>query len=251
MFRMILYKQLTKKFFNLIGNGKGKIERLALINYIEYGGLKMLDLESMILAQRTMCLKKYIEDYASPWKTFLSYYLEKVGGKFILQCHFDCSKLPVSMPAFYKDCLNAWSTLTEQEACSYGDIMNQFVWNNKYILSDGKSLYHAFFHNTCGISKAGDLISKDNIFLGSEKILNAKLTPSQYFFLMGVVSALPNEWRSTIKGKSAHIEPDPFIDDSFQVPIRGEMVDLSSISQKHYTECSVPVKKFLRPLKLN
>ena len=49
---------------------------------------------------------------------------------------------------------------------------------------------------------------------------------------MGVVSALPNEWRSTIKGKSVHIEPDPFTDDSFQLPIRGEMVDLSSISSK-------------------
>ena len=49
---------------------------------------------------------------------------------------------------------------------------------------------------------------------------------------MGVVSALPNEWHSTIKGKSVHTEPDPFSDDSFQVPIRGEMVDLSSISSK-------------------
>ena len=54
----------------------------------------------------------------------------------------------------------------------------------------------------------------------------------EYFFLMGVVSALPNEWRSTIKGKSVHVERNPFIDDSFQVPIRGEMVDLSSISSK-------------------
>ena len=49
-----------------------------------------MDLESMIRAQIIMCLKKYIADYTSPWKMLLSYYLEKVGGKFILQCHFDC-----------------------------------------------------------------------------------------------------------------------------------------------------------------
>ena len=67
----------------------------------------MMDLESMIRAQRIMCLKKYIEDYTSPWKIFLSYYLEKVGGKLILQCHFDCRNLPISMPGFYKDCLDA------------------------------------------------------------------------------------------------------------------------------------------------
>ena len=99
-------------------------------------------------------------------------------------------------------------------------------------MSEGKSLYHPFFHKACGISKVGDLVSKDNTFLGSGKILNAKLTPSQYFFLMGVVSAIPNEWRSTIKGKSVYCEPHPYTENYFQVPIGGQMIDLASISSK-------------------
>ena len=176
------------------------------------------------------CFKRYIEDYTSPWKIFLSCFLEKVGGKFILQCHFDCCNLSIFMPEFYKDSLDAWFTLTRKEVYSYENIiMNQFVWNNKYILSEDKSFYHAFLHETCGISKVGDLVSKDNIFLGSEKVLNAKLTPSQYFFLMGTVSAIPNEWCATIKGKSVHVGPHPFIEDSFRVPVRGEMFKLSSV----------------------
>ena len=116
----------------------------ALINDIEYGGLKVMDLESIIRAQRIMCLKKYIDDYTSPWKSFLRNYLEKVGGKFIFQCHFDCRNLPIFMPGFYKDCLDAWSSLTRQEVYSYEDIMNQVVWNNRYILSEGKSLHYVF-----------------------------------------------------------------------------------------------------------
>lgn len=72
-------------------------------------------------------------------------------------------------------------------------MMNQLVWNNKYILSYGKSLYRVFFHDACGIGKVGDLVSKDTIFLGSEKIFNTKLTAGQYFLLLGVVSATPNE----------------------------------------------------------
>ena len=88
--------------------------------------------------------------------------------------------------------------------------VNLVVWNNRYILSEGKSLHYPFFHNICGISKVGDLVSRDNIFLGSEKVLNAKLTPSQYFLLMGVVSAIPNEWRSIIKGRRVHVDPHPF-----------------------------------------
>ena len=95
-------------------------------------------------------------------------------------------------------------------------------------------MYRAFLHNTCGISKVGDLVSKDNISLGSEKVLNARLTPSQYFLLMGVVSAIPNELRSKIKGKSVHVDPDPFTKEFFQVPIRGEMFELSRVSSKTF-----------------
>jgi len=71
MFPMISCTQQTKIFF-ISFEKKDKIKLLALIHNIEYGGLKMLDLDSMILAQRTMCLKKYIQDYSGPWKFFLS-----------------------------------------------------------------------------------------------------------------------------------------------------------------------------------
>ena len=47
-----LIQAANKEFFNFIWKGKDKIKRLALINDIEYGGLKMMDLESMIRAQR-------------------------------------------------------------------------------------------------------------------------------------------------------------------------------------------------------
>ena len=110
-----LIQAVNKELYSFIWKGKDKVKRLALINDIENGGLKMLDIESMVLAQRTMCLKKYIEDYVSPWKIFLNHYLKKLGGKFILQCHFDCQKLPIFLPEFYKDCLAAWSTLSSKE----------------------------------------------------------------------------------------------------------------------------------------
>ena len=116
-----------------------------LMNDIEDGGLKMLDVECMMKAQRIMCLKKYIEGYASPWKILLDYYLGDVGGKFILKCQFDTCKLSVSLAVFYKDCFDAWSLLIKTDVVTYGDIMNQVIWNNKKILSQGKSIYQPLF----------------------------------------------------------------------------------------------------------
>ena len=107
---------------------KDKVKRSALVNDIEHGDLKMLYIECMVKAQRIMCLKKYTEDYVSPWKILLEYYLGNVGGKFILKCQFDTCKLPISLPVFYKDCFDAWSFLDKTDVVTYGDIMNQVIW---------------------------------------------------------------------------------------------------------------------------
>ena len=49
---------------------------------------------------------------------------------------------------------------------------------------------------------------------------------------MGVVSAIPKEWRSIIRSESIYCETYPCPANSFEVPTKGEMVDISSISSK-------------------
>ena len=118
----------------------------------------MLDIECMIKAQRVICLKKYIDNYVSSWKFFLDHYLGKIGGRFVLKCQFDTRKLPVALPVFYRDCLDARSFLVKRNVVSYEDVMNQVIWNNKNILSQKKSIYQHLLRN-CGIVKVGDLVS--------------------------------------------------------------------------------------------
>ena len=61
-------KEINKLIYGFIWKGNDKIKRSALINDIENGGLKMLDIESMISAQGVMTLKKYFADGNSCWK---------------------------------------------------------------------------------------------------------------------------------------------------------------------------------------
>ena len=129
--------------------------------------------------------------------------------------------------------------------------MNQYLWNNKNILCEGKSLYYAFFHINCGISKIGDLVSKDNTFLESDKILRSKLSPSQYFLLMGVVSAIPKEWGSIIKGESIYCETYPCPANSFEVPIKGKCWIFLAFPPKLFMKSFFLVKLFLLLPKTN
>ena len=179
-----LIKEVNKELYSFIWKGKDKVKRSALISDIEDGGLKMLDLESMISAQRVMCLKKYVENYESPWKYVLDFYLKKVGGKFLFQCNFDHRTLPITLPIFYRECLQAWSSMTNYDSSSYEGIMNQIIWNNKFILSEGKSIFLSVFYNL-GILKVGDLVSRERVFLKSDKILISSFSPSLFFFPNG------------------------------------------------------------------
>ena len=99
----LLCKEVNRELYSFIWKGKDKVKRSALINDIEDGGLKMLDLESMISAPRVMCVKKYVENYESPWKYVLDFYLKKVGGKFLFQCNFDHRTLSITLPIFYRE----------------------------------------------------------------------------------------------------------------------------------------------------
>ena len=107
-------KEINSLIYGFIWKGNDKIKRAALINDIENGGLRMLDIQSMIHSQRVMVLKKYADkEHISSWKTILEFFPFRVGRDFILKCNFDTRKFPVYLPAFYKECLDAWTLLNE------------------------------------------------------------------------------------------------------------------------------------------
>ena len=146
-----LIKDVNKLLYGFIWKGNDKMKHTSLINDIENGGLKMLDIQSMILSQRVIALKRFIEDYNSQWKSVLKMFLGDIGGKFILRCNFDTRKLPIYLPDCYKDGLDAWSDVSTTSVVSYDDVVNQTIWNNKFILIENKSCYVKHLAVHCGI----------------------------------------------------------------------------------------------------
>ena len=90
-------KEVSSIFYNFIWNGKDKVKRCALISDIDKGGLKMLDFESMVSARRVICLKKFLEDYPSTWKSILNSIILPVGGSLVLHCNVDTVKLKTQL----------------------------------------------------------------------------------------------------------------------------------------------------------
>ena len=81
-------KEINSLIHVFIWKGNDKIKRAALINDIENGGLRMLDIQSMIHSQRVVVLKKYTDkEHISSWKTILDFFLFRVGRDYILKCN--------------------------------------------------------------------------------------------------------------------------------------------------------------------
>ena len=187
-------KKLNRFFISLSGTGRTKVKLNAVISEVEKVGLNMLDTESMIRTKRVICLQKFLEDYESPWKMFLGELLKPIGGKFLLHCNFEVSKLNISLPAFYRQWLAAWSELKAREPSSVRQIVNQVIRNNKFLCVDNKSVYRRDIADQ-GFCKIWDLFSVDNV----------QLNPEQSFFIMSVISSMTAAWRLLIR--TANIAP--------------------------------------------
>ena len=119
-----LAKEVNSILYGFVWNWRDKVKRQALISDLKKGRLKMLDIESMIKAKRVAFLKKFLEEYPSPWKTILNNLLAPIGGCFVLHCNFDTLKLKIQLPGCYKECLEVWSDLNGKKPISSQEVLN-------------------------------------------------------------------------------------------------------------------------------
>ena len=222
-----LLKTADSIFYSFIWNGKDKVKRNVLTATIENGGLNMLDIDSMVRTKRVFCLKKYLEDYPSPWKFFLDEKLFSVCGKFVLHCDLDITKLPVMLPPFYQQCFDAWSDLNNKVPLLYREVVNEIIWNNKFLCVDRKSVFRRDLFSI-GLLKIADLLSCDNTT--TFNFTNLLLNPEQSFFVMSIIDSIPAHWRTIIDSSSL-----PIISPISDVPtiiIDGNSLTFSEISSK-------------------
>lgn len=75
-------------------------------------------------------LKRYADDDCS-WRTIQDSVLsEECQRRFLLECNFDVSKLNITFPCLYKECLNSWTPLVEgQHYPRRGVLLWQSIWN--------------------------------------------------------------------------------------------------------------------------
>jgi hypothetical protein len=95
-------KELNQIAFDFLWHGKPeKVKRTAVIANYEEGGLKMLDVECFVTAQKVMWVKRLLKDDEGSWKIYPQTLMDKRLGKHCFESNTNMAELAKWMPKFY------------------------------------------------------------------------------------------------------------------------------------------------------
>ena len=182
-----IIKEFQALIFNFLWNGKDKVIRLSTYAPYEFGGLKMIDYESMIKALRLSWLKRIFDKNCNGfWKSYFNYLLKNQGGQFLLECNYSSDQIDIPS-SFYQELLIWWQKIREtadpDNNCKY------IIWNNKEILIDGNSVFYKKYF-VKGIKYTNDLLFDMNN-IESFNIMKRKGLVSNFLIWTGLRKSVP------------------------------------------------------------
>ena len=139
-----------------------KIEHCSIIADYKEGGYRDVDISSKLLAMKISWIKRFLDDNFYPWKILPVWLFARLGGSSIfhynLQLGERCSIIVKTFPGFYQELIELWYKISYQEPSDIIQIYNQCLWNNSFILTQGKPIFNLSFINK-GILKFSDILN--------------------------------------------------------------------------------------------
>ena len=122
--------------FNFLWKSKrDKINRTSLYQDYKDGGLRVIDIETMIKALRLAWIPRLLKTGNLNWKTLPDHHFKKYGGlKFLLKCNYPMKEFK-DIPRFYRDILLFLDELKSLYVSNNHDLI---LFNNEEILIGGK-----------------------------------------------------------------------------------------------------------------
>ena len=195
-------KRIENSIKDFIWNGrKPKIKHDTLIGDYLNGGLKLPEFSIVIKAnkiKRILDLKKSYKENKI-FSSVCSSSLESIGGMEQIGTNFNPQRIPASTPDIIRQQLLAWADYanTQSSIEKIQIILNQNIWNNKYIQIDNKSVFYRTF-STNNINKIVDMCDNEGNFDWTY-IKTKGLQDSDYLKWAGLVHAIPKDWKNNIK----------------------------------------------------
>jgi len=194
-------KTVNQTIKSFIWRKTAKIKHTAMIGPKEKGGLNMPDFDIINNSLKVTWIKRLNDSpHNASWSHIPLAYLNNVGGRFLFECNYEMKSLKVNIPLnFYKEALEAWQKLTVSTPESKEQILEEIIWNNRFITIDGSSVYYKQWHEA-GVTKIGDIFKEDS-FLTFNDFASTFQIKTNFLKYYGLCHAIPKKWINHLKGK--------------------------------------------------
>ena len=194
-------EHITDLSYKFVWNNKpNKIKRKTLIAEYEKGGLKMLDIQSFLKAQKVMWVKRLISTEQGSWKALPMLFLKNWMGQDTFKTTMNCNTKPINFPDFYWQIIQNWfelKNLTEAITTPM-EIRRQTLWLNKSITINKEELNWKVWQNK-GINIIHDILNINGTFLTSQEIENKYNLKCNALSYNSLKDAIPATWRKIVK----------------------------------------------------
>jgi hypothetical protein len=189
-------KNLIKKF--IWNNKSPKIAYDNIIQQIDKGGLKLVDVELKIKSLMVSWVNRIGKDKDSKWIKLPEWFFNSNN----LSDFFNSNRNPVACNSlFYKEIHEVWSGIRRINNPCAELIKEQRIWNNRYITVNKEYINWPQWKKH-GIEKIKDLLKEENKFLSVSELMvkfNIKIN-----FLDGLTlrKSIPKEWVITLENNN-------------------------------------------------
>ena len=226
----LILDRIDKLIFNFLWNKKPhKIKRDTIIANYSDGGLRMPDVYALHTKSKISWLKKLNSEEEGKWKK-LMWYMLNIDESLINH------KLPLSystkcMTQFHEQIITCWHTAKCTTPTSAVEIYEEYLFDNMYICSGGKTLQVNQFRLSRGKNKDLKLKSffTDNGRQESYGALKQKLGWNISIFNYNLIhSAIPKRWKQILMGYT----PTQNVNCKVYLKIKGILTNLTNVSNR-------------------
>ena len=197
----------TLVYHFLWGANMDKVKRNTVIGRVEQGGLKMIDIQSMIESQRVMWVKRFFKQgLSASWTLFLQVKSDNVFKVDVLSL-FRCELHPENLcsqtwPLFYRQLLFSWFNLkyiTSDYSDAWSIRRQSIVFNRNILIQNryARGIYIKWFN--AGIKQLNDLYDNKGIPLTIPELCQRHDVNIDILSYSTIINAVPVQWKKILK----------------------------------------------------
>ncbi len=228
-----IIRKVDDMMFRFLWNSNThKVKKNVIVQDYCNGGCKMIDLLERLRVQKIKWIKWYYEKDDVYWKATMEKCIPVENVDIFLKSNF---MLPQKshISEFYYEILKTWREIKYSKIDSKEDVLNQYLFYNRHIKIENKTLYVKTFvdHNIIQIK---DIMYYDGrVKLFSEINVN----PSYLMMYLGLINAIPWDWKTKLRDEGNTILN---LDRECYIHIQGNTIGIRQVKYKEiYNELVV------------